>query len=359
MRTSGGCAPAPSVGSASAERLRRRRRDRRGRRGFLGHRARHPPGAHRDPDPLVGARAGDRRWHPGTAPEPRVHARLRPAARRRGDRRHRGGGGRRRGHRDGRAFGILRGDAGERARPPRPHHRLRDQGLRSMRHARMSELVAERLPEARVAALSGPTFAREVALGTPTAAVIAAADDALTSLLQARLGARAFRLYANRDIVGVEAGGALKNVVALATGLSDGLGLGENARAALVTRGLAEMTRLAVALGGEPTTLAGLAGMGDLVLTSTGTLSRNRSLGMALARGDSLTAASAKTRMVAEGVPTVRSALALARRHGVALPLCAEVAAVLFDGKPAADALASLLGRAPTREDAPVEGRRA
>ena len=232
-------------------------------------------------------------------------------------------------------------------------------GFDPVRHARMSELVRERFPQARVAALSGPTFAREVALGTPTAAVIAAADDALTSLLQARLGARAFRLYANRDIVGVEAGGALKNVVALATGLSDGLGLGENARAALVTRGLAEMTRLAVALGGEPTTLAGLAGMGDLVLTATGTLSRNRSLGMALARGDSLTAASAKTRMVAEGVPTVRSALALARRHDVSLPICAEVAAVLFDGKPAADALASLLGRAPTREDAPVEGRRA
>src|SRR5207247_6651336 len=107
-----------------------------------------------------------------------------------------------------------------------------------------------------------------------------------------RLGSREFRLYTNRDVIGVEVGGAAKNVVALATGLSDGLGLGENARAALVTRGLAEMTRLAVALGGEPTTLAGLAGMGDLVLTATGTLSRNRSLGMALARGDSLTAAS-------------------------------------------------------------------
>jgi glycerol-3-phosphate dehydrogenase (NAD(P)+) len=114
-----------------------------------------------------------------------------------------------------------------------------------------------------------------------------------------------------------------------------------------------------VALGGEPTTLAGLAGMGDLVLTATGTLSRNRSLGMALARGDSLSSASAKTLMVAEGVPTVRSALALAARHGVSLPICAEVAAVLFDGKPAADALASLLGRTPTREDAPLEGRRA
>ena len=232
-------------------------------------------------------------------------------------------------------------------------------GFDPVRHVRMTELVRERVPHARVAALSGPTFAREVAQGTPTAAVIAAADDGLATQLQGRLGARAFRLYANRDVVGVEAGGALKNVVALATGLSDGLGLGENARAALITRGLAEMTRLAVALGGEPTTLAGLAGMGDLVLTATGTLSRNRSLGMALARGDSLSAASGKTLMIAEGVPTVRSALALAARHGVSLPICAEVAAVLFDGKPAADALSSLLGRTPTREDAAVEGRRA
>jgi len=232
-------------------------------------------------------------------------------------------------------------------------------GFDPVRHVRMTELVRERVPHARVAALSGPTFAREVAQGTPTAAVIAAADDGLATQLQGRLGARAFRLYANRDVVGVEAGGALKNVVALATGLSDGLGLGENARAALITRGLAEMTRLAVALGGEPATLAGLAGMGDLVLTATGTLSRNRSLGMALARGDSLSAASGKTLMIAEGVPTVRSALALAARHGVSLPICAEVAAVLFDGKPAADALSSLLGRTPTREDAAVEGRRA
>jgi glycerol-3-phosphate dehydrogenase (NAD(P)+) len=232
-------------------------------------------------------------------------------------------------------------------------------GFDPARHARMSELVRERFPAAPVAALSGPTFAREVALGRPTAAVIAAPDDALAARLQGLLGAREFRLYGNRDIVGVEAGGALKNVVALATGLSDGLGLGENARAALITRGLAEMTRLAVALGGEPATLAGLAGMGDLVLTATGTLSRNRSLGMALARGESLGAASGKTRMVAEGVPTVRSALALAARHGVSLPICVEVAAVLFDGKPAAEALASLLGRAPTREDAPLGARRA
>ncbi len=230
-------------------------------------------------------------------------------------------------------------------------------GFDPRRHLRMSQLVAERFPGARVAALSGPTFAREVAFGRPAAAVVASPDDALARDLQQRLGSREFRLYTNRDIVGVEVGGATKNVMAIATGLADGLGLGENARAALVTRGLAEMTRLASALGGEPATLAGLAGLGDLVLTATGSLSRNRALGMALARGESLATARDATRMIAEGVPTVRSALALASPHGVALPICGEVAAVLFDGKPPAAALASLLGRATTREDAPVGGR--
>lgn len=136
-------------------------------------------------------------------------------------------------------------------------------GFDPARHLRMSELVAERCPGVPVAVLSGPTFAREVALGKPTAAVVGCRDDALAGALQRRLGAREFRLYTNRDVAGVEAGGALKNVVAIATGLADGLGLGENARAALVTRGLAEITRLAVALGGEPATLAGLAGLGD------------------------------------------------------------------------------------------------
>ena len=232
-------------------------------------------------------------------------------------------------------------------------------GFEPARHRRMSELVAERWPGVPVAALSGPTFAREVALGRPTAAVIASRDEALATELQRRLGSREFRLYTNRDVVGVEVGGALKNVIAVATGIADGLGLGENARAALVTRGLAEITRLAVALGGEPATLAGLAGLGDLVLTSTGTLSRNRALGMALARGESRERAQHATRMVAEGVPTVRSALALAARHDVTLPIAREVAAVLFEGKTAADALASLLGRAATREDAGVGERHA
>jgi glycerol-3-phosphate dehydrogenase (NAD(P)+) len=232
-------------------------------------------------------------------------------------------------------------------------------GFEPGRHRRMSEVVAELWPGAPVAVLSGPTFAREVALAQPTAAVIASRDDALAADLQRRLGSREFRLYTNRDVVGVEVGGALKNVIALATGLADGLGLGENARAALVTRGLAEITRLAVALGGEPATLAGLAGLGDLVLTATGTLSRNRALGIALARGESRADARPAHRMVAEGVPTVTAALALAARHGVTLPIAAEVGAVLAGDKAPAEALDSLLGRAATREDARMGERRA
>jgi glycerol-3-phosphate dehydrogenase (NAD(P)+) len=232
-------------------------------------------------------------------------------------------------------------------------------GFEPARHVRMSDVVAERWPGAPVAVLSGPTFAREVALAQPTAAVVAARDASLAGELQRRLGSREFRLYTNLDVVGVEVGGATKNVIALATGLADGLGLGENARAALVTRGLAEITRLAMALGGEPATLAGLAGLGDLVLTATGTLSRNRALGMALARGQSRSDVQRASRMVAEGVPTVVSALALATRHGVALPIATEVAAVLFDGKAPAEALASLLGRAATREDLRVGERHA
>ncbi len=224
-------------------------------------------------------------------------------------------------------------------------------GFDPERHLRMSEVVGEQFPHARVAALSGPTFAREVALGRPTAAVIASRDDALAGELQKRLGAREFRLYANRDVVGVETGGALKNVMAIATGLVDGLGLGENARAALITRGLAEMTRLAVALGAMSATLAGLAGLGDLVLTCTGSLSRNRQLGIALTRGETVAAVEDRTRMVAEGVRTVTSALALARRHGVSMPICQEVGAVLFDGKAPTDALASLLERPLRREE--------
>jgi glycerol-3-phosphate dehydrogenase (NAD(P)+) len=225
-------------------------------------------------------------------------------------------------------------------------------GLDPQRHMRMTELLREVLPDAPVAALSGPTFAKEVALGRPTAAVIASADLAVAEALQRRLASRTFRLYTNSDVAGVELGGALKNVMAIATGVADGLGLGENARAALVTRGLAEITRLGLALGARPATFAGLAGMGDLVLTCTGSLSRNRALGLALAAGKTLAQAEAETRMIAEGVRTVSSARDLARRVGVSMPICAAVGAVLFEGRAARDALAELLARDLGREDA-------
>jgi len=216
---------------------------------------------------------------------------------------------------------------------------------------RMSELLAELLPAHPVAALSGPSFAREVASGKPAALVIASPDPAVARQLQERLTAPAFRLYTNRDLVGVEIGGALKNVMAIATGLSDGLGLGENARAALVTRGLAEIGRLALASGGQAATLAGLAGLGDLVLTCTGAESRNHRLGLAVASGRTLAEAEGATRMVAEGVRTVGSARILARRAEVSMPICDEVSAVLFEGKPVREALASLLAREPRPEE--------
>jgi glycerol-3-phosphate dehydrogenase (NAD(P)+) len=229
-------------------------------------------------------------------------------------------------------------------------------GFEPGEHLRMSQVIERHWPGTRVAALSGPTFAREVGLGLPAAAVIASTDEGLAAALQQTIGTREFRLYTNRDLVGVEVGGAVKNVIAIATGLGDGLGLGASARAALVTRGLAEMTRLAVALGGREATLMGLAGLGDLVLTATGSLSRNRALGVALGGGQARAAVEGATRMIAEGVGAVRSAIALAGRHGVTLPICAEVSAVLFEGKPPAAALASLLDRALTREDAPPPG---
>jgi glycerol-3-phosphate dehydrogenase (NAD(P)+) len=224
-------------------------------------------------------------------------------------------------------------------------------GLEPGTALRMSELLSQVLPAHAAAALSGPSFAREVALGKPTAIVVASADAGVARRLQARLTAPAFRVYTNRDLVGVEIGGALKNVMAIATGLSDGLGLGENARAALITRGLAEIGRLALALGGQAATLAGLAGLGDLVLTCTGSQSRNHRLGLAVAQGQTLAQAEASTPMVAEGVRTVASARALAGRAGVSMPICDEVSAVLFEGKPVRDALASLLAREPRPEE--------
>jgi glycerol-3-phosphate dehydrogenase (NAD(P)+) len=231
-------------------------------------------------------------------------------------------------------------------------------GIEEDRLLRMSEVLTEVLPPAqrgRVAVLSGPTFAHEVGHGRPTAAVLASAVPEIAREIQRVLGTPTFRLYTQADVTGVELGGALKNVMAIATGIADGLELGSNARAALLTRGLAEITRLGVALGARPRTFAGLAGLGDLVLTCTGELSRNRRLGLALARGESLAEWQASTRSVAEGVRTAQAALALARRAGVTAPVIAEVAAVLFERKAPREALLALLSRSARPEEEPYD----
>jgi glycerol-3-phosphate dehydrogenase (NAD(P)+) len=211
--------------------------------------------------------------------------------------------------------------------------------------ALMSRVVGETLPGRAVAALSGPSFALEVYQQQPTAVVAAAEREETAAAVQSVFATPRFRVYSNRDVVGVELAGALKNVVAIAAGMLEGLGLGNNPRAALITRGLAEMTRLGVAMGADPLTFAGLAGMGDLILTTTGTLSRNRALGVALAEGQTLEQYTATHRSVAEGANTARAALELAAREGVELPICEQVASILFEGKPARLALTDLMER--------------
>ena len=209
----------------------------------------------------------------------------------------------------------------------------------------MSQVVSDVLPESRVAALSGPSFALEVYQQQPTAVVAAAATESITREVQEVFATPRFRVYSNADVIGVELAGALKNVIAIAAGILDGLGLGHNPRAALITRGLAEMTRLGVAMGADPPTFAGLAGMGDLILTTTGALSRNRALGVALAQGATLVEYNASHRSVAEGANTAQGAMELASRLGTELPICAQVASILFDGKLARQAIADLMDR--------------
>lgn len=211
--------------------------------------------------------------------------------------------------------------------------------------ALMSRVVEEVLPERSVAALSGPSFALEVYQQQPTAVVAAARSAACAAEVQAVFATARFRVYSAADVIGVELAGAVKNVIAIAAGILEGLGLGNNPRAALITRGLAEMTRLGVAMGADPLTFAGLAGMGDLILTTTGALSRNRALGVALAGGQTLKEYTAAHRSVAEGANTAQAALELATRHGVELPICAQVAGILFEGKPARQAVADLMER--------------
>ena len=213
------------------------------------------------------------------------------------------------------------------------------------------QVVAQVLPEARrVGALSGPSFALEVARGQPTAIVFASGDGAFAQSTAAALNTARLRIYSSDDLSGVELGGALKNVVAIAAGISDGLSLGRNARAALVTRGLAEISRLGVALGGHAETFNGLTGLGDLVLTCTGDLSRNREVGVRLARGLTLEAILAELGHVAEGVHSARAARDHARRLGVQMPITEAVCAVLFEGRAATEAVQQLLTRDPRRE---------
>jgi glycerol-3-phosphate dehydrogenase (NAD(P)+) len=219
-------------------------------------------------------------------------------------------------------------------------------GLEPERLGTLSCVLAEVLPKGtRIAALSGPSFAQEVYARQPTAVVAAAREHAVAQEVQQVFSTGYFRVYSSTDVIGVELGGALKNVIALAAGILEGLGMGHNTRAALVTRGLAEITRLGVALGAEPATFAGLAGMGDLILTCTGPLSRNHSLGVELGRGKRLDEALSGRSSVAEGVTTARSAVALGERHGVELPISREVAAVLFEGKSPRQAVTDLMER--------------
>jgi glycerol-3-phosphate dehydrogenase (NAD(P)+) len=213
------------------------------------------------------------------------------------------------------------------------------------------QVVDETLPRSRRrGALSGPSFALEVARGLPTAVVLASDDAAFAADTAATLNSERMRIYSSDDLAGVELGGALKNVIAIAAGISDGLELGRNARAALITRGLAEITRLGSTMGGQAATFAGLAGLGDLVLTCTGELSRNREVGRRLARGASLDAVLAGLGHVSEGVASARAAMGHARMQAVEMPITEAVCAVLFNGRACRDAVDELLSRGPRAE---------
>lgn len=210
-------------------------------------------------------------------------------------------------------------------------------------HQVAGEVLGSELP---MAVLSGPTFAKEVGEGLPTAMTVAANDPAFASDLAAALSGSNFRAYTSDDIVGVEVGGAVKNVLAIGAGLSDGLGFGANTRIALINRGLSEMTKLGVALGAKQETFMGLAGMGDLVLTCTDNLSRNRRMGLALATGMTVAAAQQEIQQVVEGVLAAKAVRKVAGDLGVEMPICEEIYRILYEGIPPADAVRALMSRA-------------
>lgn len=212
----------------------------------------------------------------------------------------------------------------------------------------MDEVLCEELPRTaagNLAFLSGPSFAKELAAELPTAVVIASRSSAVCQDVMQRFRAKFLRLYSSDDVIGVECGGALKNVIAIAAGAVDGMGFGHNTRAALITRGIAEVARLSIARGGQALTLAGLAGMGDLVLTCTGELSRNRTVGLELGKGRTLAEILASLGHVAEGVKTTKSAFDLSRRLGIDMPITRETYALIYEGKPVANAVEDLMGR--------------
>ncbi len=224
-------------------------------------------------------------------------------------------------------------------------------GLESESHLRMSEVLEQALPpKTPLAILSGPSHAEEVSRQMPTTVVSASKTQGLAETIQEVFHSDSFRVYTSSDMIGVELGGSLKNVIAIAAGITDGLGLGDNAKAALMTRGLHEMTRLGMALGAQARTFAGLAGMGDLIVTCTSQHSRNRLLGEKIGRGETLQQALEGMVMVAEGVKTSRAAAALARQAGVEVPITEEVCKVLFEGRTAKEAVRSLLSRSAKPE---------
>ncbi|HVX38972.1 MAG TPA: NAD(P)H-dependent glycerol-3-phosphate dehydrogenase [Gemmatimonadaceae bacterium] len=218
-------------------------------------------------------------------------------------------------------------------------------GIEQGRLALMTDVAEQELPGRAVVAVSGPSFAAEVVAHQPTAVVAASKHERAARAVQKTLSNSRFRVYTHDDVIGVELGGALKNVMAVATGMGEGVGLGNNSRAALITRGLHEMTRLGVALGANSATFAGLAGIGDLVLTCTGALSRNRALGIEIGKGATLAEALAGKETVAEGVLTTASAHELARLHDVSMPIVDTVFRILFEGQAARDAVPELMAR--------------
>ena len=224
-------------------------------------------------------------------------------------------------------------------------------GLELGTHLRLTEVLRQELPaNVSIATLSGPNLAKEIAQGHPAAAVLASEDQVAAKHAQAALNTPDFRVYTSDDVIGVELGGALKNIIALGVGACDGLLYGDNAKASFMTRALAEISRLALAAGANPLTLAGLAGLGDLIATCASPLSRNRTLGLELAKGRPLEEVLAERKTVAEGITTTRAALELAADLGVELPITREIARVLFEGKTIREAVTTLMGREPKRE---------